>query len=112
MTEFYNLFLNIVTKEKILTVSNEYEKLLNRFYIFPPFLCHCLADAFFFFLMALRATGAQTGGFLFRYPLFTFLSLYQVAALLFSIINTQNGPSGCLLVIITEFSVQFPFKTR
>ena len=110
MVEFYNLFLNIVTKEKILTVSNEYEKLLNRFYIFPPFLCNYLADAFF--LMALRATGAQTEGFLFRYPLLTFLFLYQVAALLFSIINTQNGPSGCLLVIITEFSDQFPFKTR
>ena len=111
MAEFYNLFLNIVTKEKILTVSIGYEKLLNRFYIFPPFLCHCLADAFFF-LMALRATGAQTEGFLFRYPLLTFIFLYQVAALLFSIINTQNGPSGCLLVIITKFSDQFPFKTR
>ena len=33
MAEFYNLFLNIVTKEKILAVSIEYEKLLNRFYI-------------------------------------------------------------------------------
>ena len=65
-----------------------------------------------FFLVALRATGAQTEGFLFRYPLLTFHSRYQVAALLFSIINTQNGPSGCLLVIITEFSDQFPFKTR
>ena len=111
MAEFYNLFLNIVTKEKILTVSIEYEKLLNIFTSFLHFSVIVLQMPFFF-LMALRATGAQTEGFLFRYPLLTFHSLYQVAALLFSIINTQNGPSGCLLVIITEFSDQFPFKTR
>ena len=48
MAEFYNLFLNIVTKEKILTVSIEYEKLLNIFTSFLHFSVIVLQMPFFF----------------------------------------------------------------
>ena len=111
MAEFYNLFSKYCHQRKdphgFDRVRKTSQQILHLSSISLSLSCRCL-----FFLMALRATGAQTEGFLFRYPLLTFVFLYQVAALLFSIINTQNGPSGCLLVIITKFSDQFPFKTR